>query len=148
MRVIQWQMPVLCRHAGEWEGVYTHIDTDNQIVDQHRSHLKCSFPDDGAHDYYQINTYLWDDGRTEEMHFPATYAEGCIWWDTERIEGKAWEIDPRTVCLTWRRKDMPGSYLYEMIQISDDNAKRGRTWHWFQNDELFQRTCIKEARLK
>ena len=90
MRLIVWQMPVLARHAGEWEGTYTYIDTENEILDQHRSHLTCSFPETGDHDYYQVNRYIWDDGKTEEHHFPATYAEGRIWWDTDRIEGCAW----------------------------------------------------------
>ena len=41
---------------------------------------------------------------------------------------------------------MPSHYLYEMIQISEDNNNRGRTWHWFENDVLVRRTCIKEQR--
>jgi hypothetical protein len=34
-----------------------------------------------------------------------------------------------------------------MIQISEDNRNRGRTWHWFENDQLVKRTCIKERRI-
>jgi hypothetical protein len=139
-------MPVLARHEGEWEGVYIHVDADNREIDRHASHLKCAFPDDGPFAYYQINTYLWEDGRTEELHFPATYKDKRIWWDTDRIEGSAWEVDERTVMLTWVRKGEPGTYLYEMIQISEDGAHRGRTWHWFENDVLVRRTCIKEQR--
>ncbi len=141
-------MPVLARHEGEWEGVYIHVDADNREIDRHASHLKCAFPDDGPFAYYQINTYLWEDGRTEELHFPATYKDKRIWWDTDRIEGSAWEVDERTVMLTWVRKGEPGTYLYEMIQISEDGAHRGRTWHWFENDQLVKRTCIKERRIK
>lgn len=148
MRMIAWQMPVLARHEGEWEGTYTYVDTDNKILDQHSSHLTCTFPDEGEHAYYQINRYKWPDGKTEEHHFPAKYAEGRIWWDTDRIEGCAWEIDSRTVVLTWKRKDLPGEYLYEMIQISDCGNKRGRTWHWFRDDEMYMRTVIKERRVK
>ena len=147
MATIRAEMPVLARHEGEWEGVYTHVDLNNVILDQHRSHLRCRFPEEGAFAYHQINTYIWDDGRREEIHFPAVYRDKRIWWDTDRIRGSAWEIDARTVMLTWSRKDLPGSYLYEMIQISEDNAKRGRTWHWFVDDELVKRTCIKERRI-
>jgi hypothetical protein len=148
MSGIREGMPVLARHAGEWEGEYIHVDPDNNVIDRHRSHLQCKFPDDGPYAYYQINTYIWDDGRREEIHFPATYRDGQIWWDTDRIDGRAWEIDPRTVCLTWTRKDMPGAYLYEMIQLSEDGNDRARTWHWFENDKLFKRTCITERRVK
>jgi hypothetical protein len=147
MRLIRWRMPVLARHEGEWEGSYTHVDADNQVIESHKSHLICRFPEEGEWDYHQTNRYTWEDGRSEEILFPAKYAEGRIWWDTERIEGCAWEIDPRTICLTWKRKDLPGAYLYEMIQISEDNTKRGRTWHWFKDDELFQRTLVKERRV-
>jgi hypothetical protein len=50
--------------------------------------------------------------------------------------------------LTWTRKDMPRHYLYEMIQISEDGNNRGRTWHWFEDDVLVRRTCIKEHRVR
>ena len=147
MSAIRQEMPLLARHEGVWEGVYIHVDPDNKEIDRHRSRLECRFPADGPHAYHQINTYIWDDGRTEEIHFPATYRDKNIWWDTDRIEGRAWEIDAKTVVLTWTRKDLPGAYLYEMIQLSDDGNNRGRTWHWFENDVLIKRTCIKEHRV-
>ncbi|XBQ16650.1 MAG: DUF3598 family protein [Oceanicaulis sp.] len=148
MKLIRWRMPVLARHEGEWKGVYTYVDIEGKELDRHDSHLICRFPEDGEWDYHQTNRYSWADGKSEEHVFPATYAEGRIWWDTERIEGCAWEIDARTVCLTWVRKDLPGEYLYEMIQISQDGNKRGRTWHWFKDDEMYMRTLIKERRVR
>ena len=146
MSNIRTAMPVLARHEGDWEGTYIQIDAQGVEIDRHKAELKCMFPADGPHAYHQINTYTWDDGRREEIHFPASFRDGRIWWDTDRIEGSAWEIDARTVVLTWTRKDMPSHYLYEMIQISEDNNNRGRTWHWFENDVLVRRTCIKEQR--
>lgn len=148
MSSIRQGMPVLARHEGEWEGEYIHVDTNNIVLDRHKSHLQCKFPASGPHAYHQINTYTWPDGRREELHFPATYRDGQIFWDTDRIVGRAWEIDPKTVVLTWTRKGEPGTYLYEMIQLSDDGRHRGRTWHWFENDQLVKRTCIKERRIK
>jgi hypothetical protein len=146
MADIRSDMPVLARHEGEWEGVYIHVDPENNELDRHKSELQCRFPADGEFAYYQINTYSWPDGRREEIHFPATYRDKAIWWDTDRIYGRAWELDERTVALTWTRKDLPGSYLYEMIQISQDGNDRARTWHWFVDDKLVKRTLIKERR--
>jgi hypothetical protein len=83
----------------------------------------------------------------EERHFPARYANYRIYWDNELIQGQAWEVDERTIVLTWSRKDEPGVYLYEMIQLSGDDTHRARTWHWFRDDQLFRRTLITETRL-
>jgi hypothetical protein len=144
---IRAEMPVLARHEGEWRGEYIHVDANNTEVDRHASYLKCSFPTDGPYAYYQINTYTWPDGRTEELHFPATYRDRQIHWDTERILGRCWEIDARTIMLTWTRKGEPDTYLYEMIQLSACGQHRARTWHWFAHDQLVKRTCIKETRV-
>jgi hypothetical protein len=35
-----------------------------------------------------------------------------------------------------------------MIQISPDDNHRARTWHWFKNDQIYQRTLIQEERVK
>ncbi len=146
MSDIRNDMPVLVRHEGEWRGEYVHLDADNKVIDRHASHLVCGFPESGEYEYFQTNTYTWEDGKREELSLPAHYRDGRIWWDNERIVGSAWEADPRCIMLSWTRKDLPGSYLYEMIQINDANDKRGRTWHWFVDDELVRRTCIREQR--
>jgi hypothetical protein len=152
MSDIRTGMPVLLRHIGEWEGVYIYTDVDGRELDRHNSHLSCQLPESGPFDYYQINRYLWADGRTEEHHFPASYRDGRIWWDTDRIKGWASDValdtEGRTTMLYWVRKDLPDHYLYEMIQISPCGSKRARTWHWFRHDELYQRTIIKEHRVK
>jgi hypothetical protein len=145
---IKDEMPVLARHEGEWEGEYIYVDPEGRILDRHTSHLSCLFPSDGPHPYYQINRYVWADGRREEHQFPAAFKDRKIWFDSERIKGHAWEIDENTVVLTWAYKQEPESPLYEMIQISPDGNNRARTWHWFKNGELVKRTLIKERRVK
>jgi hypothetical protein len=145
---IREEMPTLARHEGEWTGVYTHVDVEGQMLDQHDSHVQCTFPANGSSDYLQFNRYVWADGRVEEHRFEATFRDGKIWFDTERILGYAWDVDSLTMILTWRYKKDPDTYLYEMIQISPDGAHRARTWHWFQHGELVKRTLIKERRLR
>lgn len=144
---IRTGMPVLARHEGEWMGEYVLLGPDSSVIDRHDSHLICSFPETDEFDYFQQNIYSWSDGRVETIDFPALYRDGRIWWNTDRIAGSAWEIDERTIMLNWTRKDLPGSYLYEMIQINSNNNKRARTWHWFKDDGLVNRTCIRESRV-
>jgi hypothetical protein len=148
MSDIRDEMPVLVRHEGDWVGTYTFIDLDGNILDKHESHLSCQFPGDSSYDYYQINRYKWADGKQEEHQFPGTYRDKVIWFDTERIDGKAWEVDDSTIILRFGYKTIPNAYLYEMIQISPCNNYRSRTWHWFKDNQLFQRTLIQEERLR
>ena len=54
----------------------------------------------------------------------------------------------QAVILWFGYKQFPDLYLYEMIQISPDNNHRARTWHWFKNNQIYQRTLIQEERVK
>jgi hypothetical protein len=140
-------MPVLARPAGEWEGTYTYVDRDGKVVDQHRAQLSCLFPSEGEWPYRQTNRYTWADGRKEVHEFPAAYHDGRIWFDTERIQGSAWETDDSTVILTWQYKDNPDEYLYEMIQLDGTGTKRSRVWQWFRDGDCYQRTIINEQKI-
>ncbi|MBD2492797.1 DUF3598 family protein [Nostoc sp. FACHB-280] len=148
MSNLREEMPVLARHEGDWVGTYTLVDTEGKILDQHNSHLSCQFPNDSPDSYYQVNRYTWANGKQEEHQFPAKYCDKAIWFDTERITGKAWEIDDSTLILWFSYKTVPDAYLYEMIQISPDNNSRARTWHWFKNHQIYQRTLIQEQRVR
>lgn len=148
MSNIREEMPVLARHEGDWVGTYLVLDTEGNILDKHNSHLTCQFPTNTPYPYFQINRYKWLDGKREEHQFPATYRDRKIWFDTERIEGKAWEVDDSTVILYFNYKSMPGMYLYEMIQISPCNNYRARSWQWFNNHQIFRRTLIQEERMR
>lgn len=142
------QLPVLARHEGVWDGYYRYFDADGNKTDEHRSRLLCRFPDDDT--YHQTNLYYWSDGRHETRDFPTRVEDGRLIFYTE-IDG--WAADEpldtahRTVLLNWRRRDDPSLYLYEMIQISDCGTARARTWHWFKDDRLFQRTLVDERRV-
>lgn len=148
MTSIREEMPVLARHAGDWAGTYIVVDTQGNVLDRHKSHLTCEFPANSPYPYYQTNRYTWADGKQEEHKFPGTYRDKVLWFDTERINGKAWEVDDSTVILYFSYKGMPESYLYEMIQISPCNNYRARTWQWFKDNQLERRTLIQEERMQ
>ena len=148
MSTIRTEMPVLVRHEGTWVGAYTVIDNDGNMIDTHKSQVTCEFPDDAAAPYFQTNRYEWSKDKIQEYQFPGTYRDKQLWFDTERIEGHAWEADNSIIILYFSYKDMPDAYVYEMIHISPCNNHRARTWHWFKNGEIYQRTLIKEARVR
>lgn len=144
-------MPLLAKHDGEWEGVYTHVDHEGKIVDQHQSHLTCRFPEDGEYQYQQTNKYTWADGRTEEHSFPATYdGHGHLFFDTERMNGIIWGLDENVMFLTWKYKSADPALdqrLFEMIVLDDGGDQRSRTWQWLKNGFCYRRTLIQEVRV-
>jgi hypothetical protein len=146
---IREDMPLLARHEGVWDGIYSYFNDKDELIDQHKSRLLCRFPDEGPHPYHQTNYYSWDDGRTEMRDFPAEYRDKRVWWNNDLIVGWAAEMGlddlNRTVVLYWQRTGDPSLYLYEMIQISDDGQNRCRTWHWIRNGKLETRTAIQET---
>jgi hypothetical protein len=151
MSDIKTAMPMLARHEGVWEGTYKAYDGDGVLIDSHASRLVCRFPDSGSYDYHQTNYYTWADGRTESRDFPAVYRDRKIWWDNELITGWAAEAsdDPtkRTIFLHWERKGEPGTYLYEMINTSDDGKRRSRVWQWIKDGQIKMRTLIDETKV-
>jgi hypothetical protein len=150
MSNIRTGMPLLARHEGVWEGHYRYFDANGNKIDEHASKLICRFPSDGPFDYFQSNHYTWADGRTETRDFPARYQDGRILWDNELIVGWAQEVGfdehKRTIMLHWTRKDQPGTYLYEMINTSDDGKSRSRVWQWLENGKIKMRTLIDEVK--
>ncbi|RYY27068.1 MAG: DUF3598 domain-containing protein [Sphingomonadales bacterium] len=142
------EMPLLVRHEGVWDGVYTYYNAAGEKVDEHKSRLLCRVKEDSDTPYHQTNWYTWDDGRTDIRDFPAAYRDKRVWWDNELIKGWAAEVGldekNRTVMLYWQRQGDPSLYLYEMIQLSDDGTKRCRTWHWIRDGQLETRTAIQE----
>ena len=38
------EMPLLARHEGVWDGVYSYFNASNEKVDEHASRLLCRMP--------------------------------------------------------------------------------------------------------
>lgn len=151
MSDIKQIFPLLARHEGVWDGVYRYYDGDGVKTDEHRSRLVCRFPTDAEYPYHQTNYYSWADGRKDQRDFPAIVAGDRITFVSDLIDGWASDVPldtfKRTTMLNWVRKGEPGTYLYEMIQISDCGDYRSRTWHWFRDGRCIQRTLIDEQKV-
>jgi hypothetical protein len=151
MSDIRKDMPLLARGEGIWDGFYRYYDGEGNKIDEHRSRLVCRFPKSGPYPYHQTNFYTWDNGKTETRDFPATFKDGRIWFDNELIKGWAAEVPlddfNRTMMLYWKRKNEPDTYLYEMIQVSDDGKNRHRVWQWIREGKTRMRTLIDEVKV-
>jgi len=145
-------MPAMLDHAGQWEGVYTHIDGEANVLDRHRTRIHCEFPTDGPYVYIQHNHFQWDDGREHRATLPGRYREGRLWWDTDTFHGSAWQTLDNIIMLNLSRKDDPGAHFIEVIAPAHADPskpvnRRARTWHWFKDGHLFKRTLCDEWRV-
>lgn len=131
-------------HAGTWEGTYTHIDRNAQIIDIHKARIHCEFPRSGDYVYIQHNHFTWPDGREYKATLPGIYRDGNLWWDLPTFTGYAWETKDGLILLNLDRKDNPGVNFFEIIVMGDTGEHRSRTWHWFKNGHLFKRTLCEE----
>jgi hypothetical protein len=140
-------MASLLRHDGIWAGTYHLVDREGKTLDRHRSRIEVGFPKTGPHHYTQKNHFQWDDGRESRGEYPGVCRDGVLYWDNPLIRGQAWAVDELSLVLTWRRHDTPDAYLYEIIVINENNDQRSRTWHWFRDGVIYQRTLIDETRV-
>lgn len=146
MNPLRQHMPAMVAHEGEWDGVYRHLAADGALIDEHRTWTRCEFPDEGDAHYIQHNRLSWADGRTTEYRFPGAYRDGLLRWDTGRFHGYGWESEG-VVMLRLERRDVPGAYYVEMINLAPDSQTRARTWQWFQGGKPWKRTLCDEWRI-
>lgn len=139
-------MPTMLRHEGLWRGVYRHIDPEGGLLDEHRTEVRCEFPDAGPYAYVQHNHFQWADGRALQVTLPGVLRGDRLWWDAPTFSGSAWESHDGLILLNLTRKDEPGAMFFEMITLSEDGLRRARTWHWFKNSALFKRTLCNEEK--
>ena len=75
--------------------------------------------------YHQTNLYRWKDGKSEDRDFPAEIKDNRLVFKGP-IDGWAAKVDldeyQRTLLLYWERTNEPDLYLYEMIQVSNNET--------------------------
>jgi len=152
-QIILEKLPLVADQAGVWEGEYVHFDADHREIDRHRSRLVCRLIDgpDGEARLSQTNIYDWPDQTREIRFFEGVYRGDRVWIKNELIDGWTASINldesGRTIMVAWVRPQDPGFRFYEMITLSEDLNAKNRTWHWYRDGQLFQRTLINERRV-
>lgn len=142
-------MPTMLQHEGVWEGLYTHLNSETQIIDQHKTRVECIFPDEGEYAYIQKNHFIWTDGKEYKVELLGTLKGNKLWWDNDSFSGCSWESEYGQILLNLDRKDEPGSRFYEMISLGDSGEYRGRVWQWFNAEgKLYKRTLCDEKRVQ
>jgi hypothetical protein len=140
-------LALLHRHAGIWEGVYTHVSApDWRTVGTQRFRIRAEVFDSGPVSLRQTSHYWYPDGREEEVVYEAALRrrDDRLAFDNGRIRGECWAIEPSTLYMWYAYSSQPGTRVCETLQLSADGAHRGRTWHWFEDEQLRRLTLVRE----
>ncbi len=142
-------MALLWRHAGVWEGEYTHLAaSDWSVLGTQRFRITVETFESGPVSYRQTSQYWYPDGREETLVYEGVLraADDRVVFDNGRIHGECWAIEPDTLTLRFGFAAAPESSVAEMIQLSADGVHRARTWHWFRHGVLEKLTLVRERR--
>jgi hypothetical protein len=142
-------LSLLHRHAGAWEGEYTHLAADDwAVLSTQRFRILVETFDAGPISYRQTSHYWHPDGREETLVYEGVLRAGDdrVVFDNGRIQGECWAIGPETLYLKFGFAAAPGTSVAEMIQLSPDGQRRARTWHWFRQGVLEKVTLVRERR--
>ena len=140
-------LPLLALNAGRWDGTYTFVRPDGEVVQRYDFEIAVSLSSDNARAYRQDSRYLFADGTSSEVQFEAAYRQGRLVWDNGRINGQLWQISDDTLYLSFGFNDKPATVCHEMIQTSADGRQRGRSWLWYESGRLDRYTLIDERRV-
>ncbi|MEO9467413.1 DUF3598 domain-containing protein [Parasphingorhabdus sp.] len=146
---IEEAMPQLLHHVGVWKGEYVHFDGDNREIDRHASMLICKLLNEpGKQRLEQSNIYDWPDNSRETRHFVGILNNDKLVIQNENIDGWVAPLvldeTERTLMVLWTKTDDASFRYYEMITLSEDGQTKNRSWHWYRDGRLFQRTLINE----
>jgi hypothetical protein len=147
------QLPVLSRHEGVWKGTFRRYDADGALMVEFPSTIVTRFfPANADGDvFWQTNQYDKPDGTQEILETRGRIQGDRLIFSAGRVEG--WAIDDaadpkgRTCMLYLEYGFMPGAYVYESVQISDDGRYRCRATQFIRDGRIFQRTLIDEERV-
>ncbi|MDX2141973.1 MAG: DUF3598 family protein [Rhodospirillaceae bacterium] len=151
--MVRAQLPVLARHEGVWEGTFRRYDPKGDKLAEFKARIVTRLYGDERMPkiYHQTNTYFLPDGKTQVIESPGEFRAGRLLFENERVKG--WSTDDltdpfkRTVFLYMEYVSDPGSYVYEMINISDDGRHRTRMTQFLKGGQTTMRTCIDETKV-
>jgi hypothetical protein len=138
------ELQLFSQNTGVWEGRYTRLSADGQVMFSHKSRLSLRL--DGR-EWRQSNLYIFPDGREEFHNFGLSMfdEQGVMTFDNARIYGKTWETDG-SIVLWWEYRNEPGTKLYEIINLIGD-GHRMRVWQHSRNGVFEGLTMIEEHRV-
>lgn len=129
--------------AGVWEGIYTHLTPEGQLIDQHASRQETRLEGD---QWYERIIYRWPDGRQQTLDFHARLEGDQLVFDDPQFHGQLFHVTDDISIFSYYWKDRPNNRVVETIVFKGQDRK-ARLWQVFEGNELIKVTIIVERRV-
>jgi hypothetical protein len=138
------------RQVGVWKGTFRRYDAEGNLTATFPSEIIARLKNEqGLARYHQTNRYFLPDGKEQVIESFGEVRDGRIWFANERVDG--WSMDAagdtarRMTMLNMTMKD--GSYVHEVISLSDDGKRRSRATQFLKDGKILRRTLIDEEKV-
>lgn len=145
-------MASVARLVGVWKGTFRRYDAEGKLTAEFPSEIIARLkPDGNLVRYHQTNKYQLPDGKLQVIESIGEVRDGRIWFQNERVDGWSMEVaqdtSRRMTILMMNFKDGSGSYVHEVISLSDDGQKRSRATQFLKDGKVIRRTLIDEEKV-
>ena len=145
-------MQSIARLIGVWKGTFRRYDAEGKLTAEFPSEIIARFKREGnSARYHQTNRYQLPDSKLQVIESIGEVRDGRIWFANERVDGWSMEVaqdtSRRMTVLMMNFKDGSGSYVHEVISLSDDGKKRSRATQFLKDGKIIRRTLIDEEKV-
>ena len=151
-RSAELAMQSVGRLVGVWKGTFRRYDAEGKLTATFPSEIIARLKPEGhVVRYHQTNRYQLPDGKLQVIESIGEVRDGRIWFANERVDGWSMEVSEdasrRMTILMMNFKDGTGSYVHEVISLSDDGKKRSRATQFLKDGNVIRRTLIDEIKV-
>lgn len=144
--------PHIAKQAGVWRGTFRRVEADGRLAEELPAEIIIRvIPGDGQLRYHQTNIYRPANKPVETLENYGEVRDGKIHFVNSRLD--AWKMDVpgdttgRSAVLLTDYKDSSGTYMHQIVSLSDDGRFRSRTAQYLVKGKIVRRTLIDEEKI-
>ena len=130
----------LARVVGVWEGTYTSVTPDGDLIERHRSRQETNLDGDV---WRERITYFRDGQEPQTYDFTGRFDGGMLLFEDDDISGDTYFVGDDILVLPYSWKSRPNEQVVETVILATPTHK-ARVWQVFDSGELVRVMIINE----
>ena len=130
----------LARVVGVWEGTYTSVTPDGDIIERYRSRQETRLDGDV---WRERITYFREQQEPQTYDFTGRFEGDMLLFEDDDISGDTYMVGDDILVLPYTWKSRPNEQVVETVILATPSHK-ARVWQVFDNGELVRVMIISE----